>query len=275
MKYLLLFEYFDPFSHLEVGGSETDVRPNVKSCVLGFTVKGNDKIKNPYFSLPAGYTCPHAGRCKTMAVEDPRTGSAKLKSFGDFYCYAASDEVKYPNLRNRNWSNFKLLQSAKTKDEIYTILEKSFGYHFGDNPPRYFRIHESGDFYNQNYFDAWLEYAKDHPEIVFYTFTTSVNLWVRRLNEIPNNFRLTASRGGKQDHLIDKYNLRYMVVVNTVEEAIQKKMKIDINDKLAASDSTEPFAILIHGTQPKSSGLAKYVAANRNLIMDLKKKKLA
>lgn len=275
MKYLVLFEYFDPFSHLTTTNASDISDENKKVCVLGFTLRGNEKIKNPYLSLPAGYTCPHAGKCKTMAVEDPQTGSVKLKSFGDIYCYAASDEVKYPNLRNRNWSNFKLLQSMKTKEEIYDLLEKSFQFHFGHNPPRYFRIHESGDFYNQTYFDAWLDYAKDHPETVFYAFTTSVNLWVKRLNEIPDNFRLTASRGGKQDHLIDKYHLRYMEVVKSVEDAKEKHLRIDINDKLASSDSKEPFAILIHGGQPKGSGLAKYVAANKKLIDSLKKKGLS
>lgn len=275
MKYLILFEDFDPFSHLSTKTGEEVPEPDKKTCVLGFTIKGNEKIKNPYLSLPAGYTCPHAGRCKTMAVEDPQTGAAKLKSYGDIYCYAASDEVKYPNLRSRNWSNYKLLQAMKTKDEIYKLIEKSFDYHFGHNPPRYFRIHESGDFYGQTYFDAWLDYTKNHPETIFYAFTTSVNLWVKRLKDIPDNFRLTASRGGKQDHLIDKHNLRYMEIVRDVEEAKKKKLNIDINDKLASSDSKEPFAILIHGGQPKGSEFAKYVTANRKLINDLKSKGLA
>lgn len=274
MKYLRLFEYFDPFSHLAKTGGDIPEKEK-ESCVLGFTLKGNDKIRNPYLSLPAGYTCPHAGKCKTMAVEDPITGRAKLKSFGDFYCYAASDEVKYPNLRNRNWSNLKLLQSMRSKEEIYNLLDKSFKYNFGHSSPRFFRIHESGDFYSQTYFDAWLDYAKDHPETIFYAFTTSLNFWVKRLDEIPDNFRLTASRGGKQDHLVDKYNLRYMEIVKSVEEAKEKKLRIDINDKLASSDSKEPFAILIHGGQPKGSELAKYVTANRKLISDLKKKGLA
>lgn len=273
MKYLLLFEDFDPFSHITTG--ENIPEPDKKTCVLGFTIKGNDKIKNPYLSLPAGYTCPFAGRCKTMAVEDPITGRAKLKSFGDIYCYAASDEVKYPNLRSRNWSNYKLLQAQKSKEDIVKLLEKSFNYHFGkDNSPKYFRIHESGDFYGQTYFDAWLDYTKKHPETIFYAFTTSVNLWVKRLKDIPDNFRLTASRGGKQDVLIDKHKLRYMQIVKNVEEAKELKLRIDIDDSLAFSDSKEPFAILIHGGQPKGSPLAKYVTANRKIVDDLKQRRM-
>ena len=272
MKYLVLFENFDPFAHLD---TPVEIPEDDKEqCVLGFTLKGNEKIKNPYLSLPAGYTCPHADKCKTMAVEDPITGRVKLKDFGEFRCYAANDEVKYPNLRNRNWSNYNLLQAQETKEDMTKLIHKSFIHHFG-NPPRYFRIHESGDFFNQKYFDAWLDYTKIHPETIFYGFTTSLNFWVKRLDEIPSNFRLTASKGGKQDKLIDKYHLRWMEVVMNVEEAIEKRLPIDINDKLASSDSTEPFAILIHGGQPKGSKFTKDITKNRLLLKQLKNKGLS
>jgi hypothetical protein len=124
MKYLVLFENFDPFAHLE----PSDVLPVDKkeNCVLGFTLRGNDKIRNPYLSLPAGFTCPNADKCKTMAIKDPITGRVKLKDFGEFRCYAASDEVKYPNLYDRNWSNLNLIQSQETKEGIIKLLEKSF-----------------------------------------------------------------------------------------------------------------------------------------------------
>ena len=120
-----------------------------------------------------------------------------------------------------------------------------------------------------------MEYAKLNPETIFYGFTTSLNYWVKKLNDIPNNFRLTASKGGKQDHLIDKYHLRWMEVVMNVEEAIKKRLPIDINDKLVSSDSTEPFSILIHGGQPKGSIFAKEVTKNRLLIQQLKNKGLS
>lgn len=274
MKYLVLFENFDPFAHLSTPTIEIPDNDKDK-CILGFTLKGNEKIKNPYLSLPAGYTCPNAGKCKTMAVEDPKTGRAKLKDFGEFRCYAANDEVKYSFLRNRNWNNYNLLKSQETTEDIINLIDRSFRHHFGVNPPRYFRIHESGDFFSQKYFDAWVEYAKLNPETIFYGFTTSLNYWVKKLNDIPNNFRLTASKGGKQDHLIDKYHLRWMEVVMNVEEAIKKRLPIDINDKLVSSDSTEPFSILIHGGQPKGSIFAKEVTKNRLLIQQLKNKGLS
>lgn len=274
MKYIVLFENFDPFSHLS---STTDVivpDHDKKSCVLGFTVKGNEKIRNPYLSLPAGYTCPNAGKCKTMAVKDPITGRVKLKDFGEFRCYAANDEVKYPNLYDRNWGNYNLILAQETKEDIVKLIDRSFKFHFSHSP-RYFRIHESGDFFSQKYFDAWLEFTQKHPEIVVYGFTTSLKFWINRLNEIPNNFRLTASKGGKQDDLIEKHNLRYVDIVRNVEEAIKKRLQIDINDKLASSDSDQPFAILVHGGQPKGSAWSKDITKNRELIKQLKNRGLS
>lgn len=278
MKYLKIFEDYNDelsddekqaFSHLNrnIYYIKND---NIDKCVLNFNVSGNDKIRNPYLSLPAGYTCPNASKCKTMAIEDPKTGRVKLKDFGEFRCYAANDEVKYPNTRNRNWSNYKLLQTKKSKEEIVDLLKNSFRFNFS-TMPSYFRIHESGDFFNQMYFDAWLEYAKLHPETVFYAFTTSLKFWVKRLKDIPNNFRLTASKGGIYDNLITEYNLRYVEVVVNVKEAIQKQLKIDINDKLASSDSKEPFAILLHGGQKKGNPFVKDIKNNKALVNKLKK----
>jgi len=189
--------------------------------------------------------------------------------YGQFRCYAAFDEVKYPNLRRRNWNNYKLLRSMGTKENIIKLIEKSFKFYF-PYPPRFFRIHESGDFFNQTYFDSWLEVAKKNPKTVFYGFTTSLDYWVNRLNDIPNNFRLTASKGGKLDSLIDKYNLRWCDVVVNVEEAIERELPIDIDDTLASSDSKEPFGILLHGGQKKGSTFFADIKRNKETIKKLK-----
>jgi hypothetical protein len=275
MKYLILFEDFDPFAHLSTSDAGKQSDDKMKNRILGLTIKGNDKIKNPYLSLPAGYTCKHAGQCKTMAVEDPQTGKVTLKDYGSIRCYAAFDEVKYPNLRKRNWNNYNLLLEQKTKEDIVELLERTFNQYFGDNFPRYFRVHESGDFFSQKYFDAWIDFSKTHTETIFYAFTTSLDLWVKRLSQIPNNFRITASKGGKLDRLIEPNNLRWMEVVKNIDEAIKKRLPIDINDKLAQNDSNEPFSILAHGGQQKGSEWATDIKKNRDLVNKLKKQGLA
>lgn len=271
LKYMKLFEEFDPFSHLKDRGSTNEIpEEDVDDCVLKFSDK-NKKINNPYLSLPAGYTCPFADVCKTQTVPDPnKPGSWKIMSYGDIKCYAANDE-RQPGPRNKRHNNLELIKAQETKEDIVDLLERSFDYRYGRRLPKYFRIHESGYFFDQMYFDAWLDFAKKHPETVFYAFTKSLIYWVNRMDQIPPNFRLTASKGGKLDHLIDEYNLRYVEIVANVEEAIEKELLIDVDDTLASSDSQEPFAILIHGGQVAGSKYAKDISRNKKIIAKFKK----
>ena len=69
----------------------------------------------------------------------------------------------------------------------------------------------------------------------------------------------TASRGGREDYLIEKHNLREAVVVFSEREAYDKGLEIDHDDSHAARPSlrNQSFALLIHGTQPKNTDAAK------------------
>ena len=69
---------------------------------------------------------------------------------------------------------------------------------------------------------------------------------------------LTASRGGRLDHLIDEHNLRESKVVFSEAEADALGYDIDHTDEHAAIPALrlESFALLIHGVQPKGSDAA-------------------
>jgi len=84
---------------------------------------------------------------------------------------------------------------------------------------KYFRIHQSGDFFSQAYFDMWLQVCSGNPRVLFWAFTKSVNFWVERLGSIPRNIILTASYGGKHDGLIKEYGLKSVKVVREVSDA--------------------------------------------------------
>ena len=73
------------------------------------------------------------------------------------------------------------------------------------------------------------------------------------------NFMITASRGGKYDHLIEPLNMREAVVVNYDSEAT---MDIDHDDSHAATMGGS-FNLLIHNTQPAGSIAAAAVAQQR------------
>jgi len=118
------------------------------------------------------------------------------------------------------------------------------------------RIHVSGDFFNQNYFDAWIEVAKRYPTRLFYAYTKALPFWVKRIHNIPQNLVLTASYGGTHDFLIKKHNLRSATVVESVEEAKKLRLKIDHDDSLAM-EKGKSFALLVHGSQPAGTTWAK------------------
>ena len=61
------------------------------------------------------------------------------------------------------------------------------------------RIHDSGDFYSQEYLDKWGAIAAAYPSIIFYAYTKSLDL---DFTHIPSNLRITQSMGGKHDDLV-------------------------------------------------------------------------
>jgi hypothetical protein len=75
---------------------------------------------------------------------------------------------------------------------------------------------------------------------------------------ILDNFILTASYGGRGDHLISELGLRSTTVVFSEAEAEKLGLPIDHDDSHAARPSlrNQDFALLIHGTQPKGSDAA-------------------
>jgi hypothetical protein len=112
------------------------------------------------------------------------------------------------------------------------------------------RIHESGDFFSGAYLDAWIEVAHRNPDLKFYCYSKSLQLFLH-LN-LPANFYFTASYGGKWDHLIDEgFFTRYAKVFMNEDEANAAGLEVDHDDSHCFGD--KPFALLVHGTQPKGS----------------------
>ena len=118
------------------------------------------------------------------------------------------------------------------------------------------RIHVSGDFYSQSYFDAWCKVARARPDMTFYAYTKSLRFWVARLDEIPPNLILTASAGGRYDALILEHGLRYARVVFSEDEAVKAGLELDHDDSHAQKHGPN-FALLLHGTQPAGSEASK------------------
>jgi hypothetical protein len=229
--------------------------------------KGNAKLgKNIFtFSLPSGFSCPHALDCLSKANRE--TGKITDGKVTQFRCFSASQEALYPTVRAQRWHNFDALKGFTNSSDMAGLILLSL-------PPKatMIRIHVGGDFFSQTYFDAWLKVADRNPHVTFYAYTKSLPYWVARLGSIPSNLILTASRGGRKDELIDLHKLREARVVFSVEEAESLGLPLDHDDSHAYNHGGS-FALLIHGTQPKGSKAASAKNALKGLGSYSKKKR--
>lgn len=203
------------------------------------------------FNLPAGWTCPWADNCLTKA--DRHTGK-QIQTGRDYRCYAAAAE-RFPSARDSRWHNFeevkRLLKTTPT-DQPFDIPARA----------THIRIHGSGDFFNQNYFDRWLVTARANPPIKFWAYTKSIGYWVARLHDIPDNLTLQASRGSKQDHLIDAHSLKCAEVFPNIDD-VPATMQIDTDDTLAMHPGPS-FALLDNFTNHHQATDQRIAEHNRN-----------
>ena len=206
----------------------------------------NAKIGYESLSLLSGHSCPFALDC--MAKVNLKTFKIIDGKEALFRCFSATAEAAFPSVRKQREHNFDELRACSTVDEIVELLTMSIR-------PSYapFRIHVGGEFFNQMYFDAWIEYAKRNPQRIFYAYTKSLPYWVARIDSIPANLSLTASRGGRMDHLIDEHGLKEARVVFSELEAQKLGLEIDHDDSHAIDNNGESFALLLHGTQKAKS----------------------
>ena len=234
--------------------------------------KGNKKLHKTMgiISLPAGLTCPGANSCKAFVTIK---GEKRILNRGDeslFTCFAASEELRYPNVYNSRRYNYNLINKFVVKkdvDGLSNLINDSLLANKKNIDK--FRIHESGDFYNPLYLEAWLNVAKFNKDIKFYCYSKSLKYFLEVL--LPNNFYLTASYGGKYDYLIDEgYFTRYSKVIFSEDEAKQLGLEIDKDDSLCFQD--KPFALLLHGLQEKNTASAealRLIKRNKKQLLEV------
>jgi len=206
------------------------------------------------FSLPAGYSCPAALECLSKA--NRITGKVTDGKFAQYRCYAASDEAYSPQARALRWDNFEQLRRLDTNQMANLLIEAL------PANADIVRVHVSGDFFNESYFMAWLEVARQKPDVTFYAYTKSIDYWVNHIDSIPSNLKLNASYGGRHDKLIDEHNLKSVRVIYDPIQATVLSLEID-HDEQHAIEGKDSFALLLHGTQPKGSDAGKALKSLR------------
>lgn len=119
----------------------------------------NGEVRFMIWNIPAQKTCPFAtDYCKR-------------------FCYAKKAENVYPDClpcRERNFQ--ESLKDDFVENMIFTIEKKLKGRAYRGKLTL-FRIHESGDFYNQAYVDKWMEiirHFRNVKNLVFMAYTKSL-----------------------------------------------------------------------------------------------------
>lgn len=213
---------------------------------------GNAKLaKGIYtFSLPSGHTCPGALTCLSKA--NRATGKIQDGPQTSVRCFSASQEALHTNVRKSRWRNFELLRAAGDSESMAALILDSL-------PPKakLVRVHVGGDFFSLSYFRAWMLVAQARPAVQFYAYTKSLRFVEGfGVSNVPVNFKLTLSTGGKFDALIPTLGIKTARIVNSTDEAAAAGLDIDHDDSAAYSGGKD-FALLIHGTQPAGSVAAK------------------
>ena len=87
--------------------------------------KGNIKLSKDtlILSLPAGLTCPGANSCKAFVTIK---GEKRILNRGNeslFTCFAASEELRYPNVYKARKYNFDLINSYVLKNVLKGLTD--------------------------------------------------------------------------------------------------------------------------------------------------------
>jgi len=167
--------------------------------------------------------CPSAGVCAQL-------------------CYARSGTYNFSNVKKAHVRNLELIVNDPEgwKAELTNEL-KAKRYQGGKSV----RIHDSGDFFTEQYFLLWLDIAKENPHVFFYAYTKEVAM-VKK-HELPDNFVIIFSMGGTQDHLVDKEKDRHADVFPSIE-ALEEAGYSDqeASDLLAATLPTTKIGIVVN-----------------------------
>ena len=185
---------------------------------------GNLKLQKSIgvFSLPRYYTCP---------------GKTKLCSA---YCYAESPEkmrggVVYSRNKNYAWT--------QRPDFVKVVSEMIHNMKFD-----WFRIHESGDFYNQEYLDKWLEIVRNNPQTKFLAYTKN---WHLNFKNLPSNICIRYSCDISSEHLRDELPICY-VGVKIPKQFFLCRKKCKPGFCMACWDRSTDVYIPIHSISKKN-----------------------
>lgn len=170
-------KHFDISDYIKVKKNGQYIKAVISKEVYGYeycaTISlGNSKLNDNVgiFNLLVGLGCFQGGQ--------------RCQAFIEGTCYNFGPEDRWPVVKECRQKNYHATKSIYFSEMMISIIEKAYDYGM-----RYFRIHESGDFYDWMYLTKWesiISYFENYKDIVFYTYSRVPNQWLRRLDRYEN-----------------------------------------------------------------------------------------
>lgn len=144
--------------------------------------KGNDKLSNTdnynfyIFNLPSLITCPNSTElCRKT-------------------CYAKSAENMFKLVKNSRNRNLEESRKDTFIEDMVNIIRYEIDSKKNKNKTIIFRLHESGDFYSQQYLEKWIKISNEfkNENIVLQAYTKSID-YFRYINLNDINIKILFS----------------------------------------------------------------------------------
>jgi len=221
------------------------VQPMANAYYMKWT-KGNEKLQKDNggvyniigFGIPADYdmgngmnTCPGALACRAV-------------------CYAKQGRYAMPNVVNARMHNLEMSLQPDFVENVVRDLDRM-------RKVNTVRIHDSGDFYNQEYYNKWCLIAKTLPHITFYAYTKTVNMDL--FTDKPDNLQITQSLGGKYDESV-KLDMPHSRIFATHEDRVRAGyVDGNVND-VPAIEGLVQIGLVYHGQRKLTDSQKRYFA---------------
>lgn len=191
-----------------------------------------EKLHTISFNLPAfrsadGFkVCPQAGACATL-------------------CYARQGRYTTSRPIQAREFNLNIVRTDLIKFKEFAIQDLS-----RMKTRKTVRVHDSGDFFSQDYLDSWFEIARTFPDKKFYAYTKSIHL---DRSKTPSNFQIVQSVGGLLDRLIDTTQSHSRIFVSHKDRVKAGYVNGNINDGPAIKGITK-IGLVYHGVKNLKKG---------------------
>jgi hypothetical protein len=163
--------------------------------------------------------CPAAGACAKVCYARngtyrfPTVRAAHLRNLE----LTLHDRAGWQDRMLRELRNLRPIEGRRLPDVPRDHLDPHAAALLDTGAPAV-RIHDSGDFYADDYLVSWLTIATLTPGVLFYAYTKGVDRMRRVATHPPSNFLWVYSLGGREDHLLDLDVDRHADVFPTLEE---------------------------------------------------------